>query len=117
MLARRARQGLGGTASSRALPTGCGDPGVSRSAGMTLVTLPRLDRDAALKLSERRHLPLEEIQRMMPDTESQVWFSPVGGARISDEDLGRLRQELLDVAVECGMPARMAQAQQQQFEG
>jgi len=83
---------------------------------VTLLTLPRLDRDAALTLSERRHLPLDEIRRLMPDFTAQVWFSPVGGARITEQELERLRDEVVQVAAECGMPERMSQTQQQLFE-
>jgi hypothetical protein len=71
---------------------------------MTFV-LPRLDRASALELLEQlRFSPLAEIAAAMPETNAVVTFSPVGGQRADPAELVELRNGLLVIAREHGMP-------------
>jgi hypothetical protein len=69
------------------------------------VVLPRLSRASALEqVEERRRASLGDITYAMPDLDSEVTYSPVGGNRIDRADLSRLRADLLVLAREHGMP-------------
>lgn len=71
---------------------------------MTLL-LPRLDRDVARAMIARHERStLTEIANALPDHEPVVTYSPVGGSRITDQELSTLRRDVLALAVKHGMP-------------
>jgi hypothetical protein len=70
-----------------------------------MIVLPRLDREHALQLlDELLRLEVAKITTGMPDTSSVVTYTPVGGTRISDEELRAVREALVELAQEHGMP-------------
>src|SRR4051812_33914248 len=82
------------------------------------VTLPRLDRVAATELvALHRSQPLEAISAALPDTNSVVTYSVVGGARIDFDELSVLRRDVVALALECGMPRAAPRERIQHFEG
>ncbi len=73
---------------------------------MTLL-LPRLDRESARKIvANRLPSPLTDVSASMPDLSYTVTFSPVGGTRVSEDQLGALRQEVVQLAREHGFPGQ-----------
>ena len=84
---------------------------------MTIV-MPRLDRDSAAALiKHHRHAALNEIEAAMPDLTPVPTYSPVGGARIEQGDLESLREAVMTLAREHGMPQPGAREHLQVFEG
>ena len=72
---------------------------------MTFV-LPRLDRASALELlDQHRGSSVSEISQEMPDRDAVVTYSPVGGSRIDLSEVAELRDTLVRLAQEHGMPA------------
>lgn len=70
-----------------------------------MIVLPRLAREPALQLLTS--LPISDMQSLaaaMPDTGQTVTYTPVGGTRISDSELASLRDEIVTLAREYGMP-------------
>jgi hypothetical protein len=64
-----------------------------------------LDRDSAKELIDRhKHSDLAVITEAMPDLSPVVTYSPVGGARIEHEELQTLREAIVALAREHGMP-------------
>jgi hypothetical protein len=73
---------------------------------MTLL-LPRLDRESARNIvADRLPRPLAEVSASLPDLSYTVTFSPVGGTRVSEEELGALRHEVVQLAREHGFPGQ-----------
>jgi hypothetical protein len=69
------------------------------------VVLPRLDRATALELlTQRRHTPIAEISKEMPDLDPAVTYSPVGGTRVAGSELADLRAAIVETARAHGMP-------------
>ncbi|KUI48132.1 hypothetical protein AU198_19065 [Mycobacterium sp. GA-1199] len=70
-----------------------------------MLVLPRLAREPALQLLATLPLSgLKQLAAAMPDTGQTVTYTPVGGTRISDGELSTLRDELVTLAREHGMP-------------
>lgn len=70
-----------------------------------MIVLPRLSRESALQLIDS--LPISDLVELgsaMPDNSQAVTYTPVGGTRITDVDLSKLRTEVLSLAREYGMP-------------
>jgi hypothetical protein len=77
-----------------------------------------LDRDSATELIERhRHSPLSNLVAAMPDLSPVVTYPPVGGARIDQESLQGLREAIVTLAREHGMPEPAGRDRLQYFEG
>lgn len=69
------------------------------------VVLPRLDRRSAERLlAQYRHEPLAELSSHMPDRTASITYAAVGGARIDEATLERLRADFLELAADHGMP-------------
>jgi DNA-binding Lrp family transcriptional regulator len=65
----------------------------------------RLDREAAKKIiTERVCMPIPQLAAGSPLT-IDFTYSPIGGTRITDDELGTLRRELLEIARSHGYPA------------
>ncbi|ORB66671.1 DUF6339 family protein [Mycolicibacterium tusciae] len=81
-----------------------------------MIVLPRLAREPALQLLTS--LPVSDIRLLaaaMPDMSQSVTYTPVGGTRISDSELHALRDEILALAREYGMPSSIQNPSE--FEG
>jgi hypothetical protein len=71
---------------------------------MTLL-VPHLDRTRAHAIVARLSgVPLTDVTRVLPDYPVEVTYSPVGGSRVTDEELADLRREVLTLAREHGLP-------------
>jgi hypothetical protein len=69
------------------------------------VLLPRLDRDAARAIiAAGQGSTPAEVAAALPDLSVVATYSPVGGTRITEGDLGALRREMLSLAWKYGMP-------------
>lgn len=71
-----------------------------------MIVLPRLAREPALQLLES--LPITDVHKLaaaMPDTAQTVTYTPVGGTRIADSELSALRDDIIALAREHGMPS------------
>ena len=70
---------------------------------------PRLDRRVALeRLGALRSLSVDELSRRMPLDDVPTRFSPVGGVRVTAEELAGLREAVVATATEQGFPSRDA---------
>lgn len=69
------------------------------------IVLPRLARSGALAiLEEYRESPIEEVTTAMPIRDAVVTYSPVGGQRITQSELAAVREAVLAVSRDHGMP-------------
>ncbi|MGE2689078.1 hypothetical protein [Mycolicibacterium pulveris] len=81
-----------------------------------MIVLPRLAREPALQLlTSLPVLDLELLAAAMPDTGQSVTYTPVGGTRISESELSALREEIVTLAREHGMPSAIQNPSE--FEG
>jgi hypothetical protein len=65
----------------------------------------RLDRDVAKQLiAERVGLPIPQLAAGLPLRSVDFTYSPTGGSRVTDAELGVLRQEVLEIAYAHGYP-------------
>ena len=70
-----------------------------------MIVIPRLDRESAKELLELRlQGDIEEITAHMPDISVPVTYAPVGGGRIEQRALEELREAVVALAKEHGMP-------------
>lgn len=84
---------------------------------MSLI-FPRLDRSTALELVEaNRHKELSEIAERLPYKVETVTFPPIGGERVDDARLLGLRNAMLALAADHGMPGPTSRDMQKRFEG
>lgn len=73
-----------------------------------MIVLPRIAKHSATELLKARlSNGLAEIVSSMPDLSPAVTYTPVGGQRIDPRQLERLRNDILRLAREHGMPDRM----------
>jgi hypothetical protein len=65
----------------------------------------RLDREAAKQLiADRVCMPISQLAAGLPLMMVDFTYSPIGGTRITDDELGALRRELLEIAHAHGYP-------------
>lgn len=84
---------------------------------MSLI-FPRLDRQAALRfVGERRHEALVDIAGHLPHRFESVTFPPIGGERVDETRLAALRESMLELAAEHGMPGEASRDTLKRFEG
>ncbi|WP_133259384.1 DUF6339 family protein [Mycobacterium colombiense] len=70
-----------------------------------MIVLPRLAREQALQLlDEMLSADLEKISAAMPDSSSRLTYTPVGGRRVTEEELREVRAAVVDLAQRHGMP-------------
>lgn len=75
-----------------------------------MIVLPRIAKHAAAELiKNHRTSGIAEIASNMPDLTPTITYTPVGGQRIEDQELEKLRTNMLRLAHEHGMPHRIVE--------
>jgi hypothetical protein len=65
----------------------------------------RLDREAAKELiADHVRLPIPQLAAGLPLMTVDFTYSPIGGTRVTDDELGAVRRELLEIAHAHGYP-------------